>query len=869
MKMKKIISILLVVFMLFSVTGCGKKNKGGLTAPTNVSVTADGKVTWDDVKGATGYVVTVNGAEYTASGSPFTIPDTTTTAVITVKATNGTAVSPDSANCIFTGTGKKLQAPTGVTVSDNGLISWNTVEDATGYVVSINGTEYNTSGTTFSLESLYDDAKITVRATNGRTFSAPSATYTYKAKKLTVTISGKDMVPSGKSITLTATVQGAPTSAVKWSIVNGGEYATVSADGKLSAKEVTENRSVTVRATSVADGKTYADKKIAIRTKTQLTQDMLDVFNGLETIAFDGYITIDLYDIDNSSTKVESSYVIPNVKTAMNGTNWYAEYSVDANYGVQKNLYIKNNGGYACEIGVDFMNNEEYFPITESDGSKIAWEDSGYINNFKDLKLENFTFDESLWAWKWNGDISFVQKVVTSANPYDFVPTNLCLIVEDGEVMGITSVSENDYTLAYGYRAIQELTVLITYDKTKVDVPTITKFEYKEDVHAPLKEAIENMKTLNSYKVDFLLDDYNVMVGGETVTGFKETVTPDLCYFEAYEGADKTPTGDNYGYKKINDNLYNAFVKGDVDGFRATRAYETDFGEAKPGFGFVSEIFTGYALLETQAGSGVYDGRVYYVNEVMSPVASEFYYGLGNDVQLYGVFAQQGTVKGINGSQPFTPFLTVEQVNGKWYITGACFYYYLGYMYGVVFIEYSDFDAATISTSVTDKLSELAVRQTPVSYDEMEVIVSNDPTATADYNLNALEYFASVFKADEYKAAKAIEDETARKNAIDALKEEMKGKIPFFGNVLGDTFGLAMTQLYMPSGQNIAKFALQMYYDVPLDTNYTIESSVKKVCEYLESLGFVKDAYGSYYKDDIGIRPMDKDLDMMIYVWKV
>ena len=63
--------------------------------------------------------------------------------------------------------------------------------------------------------------------------------------------------------------------------------------------------------------------------------------------------------------------------------------------------------------------------------------------------------------------------------------------------------------------------------------------------------------------------------------------------------------------------------------------------------------------------------------------------------------------------------------------------------------------------------------------------------------------------------------------------------MPFFGNALGDSYGFGLTTVHY-NGENQAKPSIMFYYDVPLDTNYSIDSSMKKVSEYLLSLGFTK-----------------------------
>lgn len=91
--------------------------------------------------------------------------------------------------------------------------------------------------------------------------------------------------------------------------------------------------------------------------------------------------------------------------------------------------------------------------------------------------------------------------------------------------------------------------------------------------------------------------------------------------------------------------------------------------------------------------------------------------------------------------------------------------------------------------------------------------------------------------------------------------------MPFFGNALGDSYGFGLTTVHY-NGENQAKPSIMFYYDVPLDTNYSIDSSMKKVSEYLLSLGFTKNKHGEYSKDGIVVTAVDNDLDLMIYVWK-
>ena len=124
-------------------------------------------------------------------------------------------------------------------------------------------------------------------------------------------------------------------------------------------------------------------------------------------------------------------------------------------------------------------------------------------------------------------------------------------------------------------------------------------------------------------------------------------------------------------------------------------------------------------------------------------------------------------------------------------------------------------------------------------------------------------------------------------------KEEIEENemLPFFGSVLGDTYGFGMLTLHIPNGKKTGYMSLTFYYDVPLDIDYTINSSLEKIGEYLESLGFKDLGNGEYSKSikvkvteeieingvkiekevikekTIYVAPVDSSLDLIIYMW--
>lgn len=666
----------------------------------------------------------------------------------------------------------------------------------------------------------------------------PTPTPTPEPIVITVSISGAVEVKSGAEVAYTATVTGTTNTSVDWSIKEGNSSATIDQNGILKAKNVTEDKVITIVATSLADATAVAEQSVIIKGKVKpvLTQGMLDELKT-DKISFDGYVRINLYEY-GLFEKYYNSYQ-SSVATAMDGTNWYSSYQ-EVNSGAQVGLYYKKHNDMACQVGLNFYNEEIYEPMIDDNGRDISWEDSGLYNNFMELTIDDFTFNDDLDAWRWEytgSDSKLNDRVVASANPYNFNPISFGLIIEDGEIMGIYSISEPDYSIQVGYKAIQELIVLVTLGDV-VDVPTVNKFNRSPD-HDALATAIENMQNLDSYDVDFHEITASPYFPDPTEAGFNETITNDICHFVPYSiSYDKTTEEEihtpdpasAYGYKKINNNLYNMYQKNQNGTYSGNRAYADDFSSARPTFAFAPEIFN-YCEKDEEAGT-----LTYYVADVMSSVASTFYKGVGNDIGLYGIFATRGVV---SETYSFTPYVVVKDG----YIIEAAFYFNIGTLYGVIEIEYSNFNTATLPSDLN---VEFETRNVPSSWSELTIQVSDESSSTAeDYTMNALEYFKEFYNNDDIEST-----------------------MPFFGIPLGDTYGFGLTTIYIPIGTKDARRAVVLYYDVPLDMNYTITSSLKLVEDYLLSLGFVKNANGEFSKGDICVAPTDSSLDLMIYIWK-
>ena len=736
-----------------------------------------------------------------------------------------------------------LATPQNVSVTDDGLITWDAVEHADSYVVKINDVEYTTELTQYQVQSVVNDFTYAICAKSEQyVYSSSKWTETYtfegqgvpvKPSTVSVAISGKSEVKSGEALQLEAIVKGSVDWSVEWSIVEGGEYATITQNGELQAVEVDGDKIIRVQVVSLADRRAMAEKVITVRAKPALTQEMLDAIKE-DRIGFEGYLSISLYTIGQFE-KLETTYTT-GIKTAMDGTNWYAEYD-NTSLGIVSALYYKNHNNKACQIGVSLMNDEEYYPLTDDYGNEVSWENAGLYNGFKNLKVSDFTFNENLWQYEYTGnDPFFMQRVIASADPYDFVPAKMSLIIGDGEVLGIYSKSQDDYSILSGYKGIQELFVAINIGDI-VDVPTIAKYSH-EAIHDDLAIAIDNMHALSSYTLDYKEITASYLTTGYVQSGFTETITQTDCYFRPYSvsydsyGAEvhNYAGGDEYGYQKKSDTLYNSYSTDSDGSLYATRAYEKDFANAKPTFAFAPEIFRSYYIDEENGTT------TYYVDSVMSYVASTFYYGVGNDINLYGIFATEGV---ISETESFTPYVVVKDG----YIVEACFYFYLGSIYGVVELSYSDFNSATLPEGT---VVDFETRQVPTSWDELLITVTAQGGSTLDdYEMNALEYLQQLYG--------------------DANIAE---RMPFFGDPLGDTYGFGLSTIHIPSSSQTAKQAVVFYYDVPLDIDYTIDSSLAAIEEYLLGMGFTKNAYGEFYKDDIAVHPVDSSLDLMIYIWK-
>ncbi len=742
-----------------------------------------------------------------------------------------------------------LSAPSGINVSGNGVISWNAVENAARYEVVIDGQKYSTFNTSFEGPAGRDFSySVTAIAKSGYE-NSPAASGTHKAdlSGVVVTLSSPSEVKSGGSVQLTASVTGAVNHDVTWSVTKGSEYVSVSNSGLVTAKEVTGGfKQVEIKATSVANPEKSATRQITVLSKTELTQEMLNALSDSDYVSYVGTIDINLYTF-GLFTKYYGTHQL-DVTASMDGTYWHAGYT-NADTGLKGNLYYKNCEGIANEVKVSYMNDEDYVPLLTENEEQASWTEAGLYNNFKGLNVEDFSFNEDTWKWEYNGsDKTLAGRMVASANPYDFKASDtFSLMIDEGEVIGFYAKSEEDYALVQGYMAVQELYAYIDgYGEENVEVPKINKFEHisKDDGpdHDDLQTAIDNMRALTNYKIEYSELVGTIYTTGYTEDGFIETVTQDNCYFEPFtvdsQGNNVMTENAEYGYHKVSDNLYNTiFRNSDGNGYYASRAYEGSIDEVKPSFEFAAELFP--YITENDDGS-----VTYMVNENMTQVASRLYCGVGNDIALYGLCATLGYLNTDSGRLAFTPYVIVKDG----YITEACFYFNISYyMYGYVFLKYSDFNTATIENEA--QFAPATPRQVPTDWSQIELQVSTSSSSTEeDETVNALDYWKQLFE-----------------------DENIGNEIPFFGSALGDTFGFGLSTKSLHGG-SVALETMQLYYDVPLESDYTITTAINSVKDLLKENGYTENGRGVFTKaysgGNICVEIVDSGLDLFIHVWR-
>lgn len=141
-----------------------------LDIPANVAVSDTGLVTWNTVENADGYIVSVNGEEFAVTTNSYQHADLGLDAIIKVCATStNTDYDASLWSVEVSYVAPRLDEPTNVTVTEEGVITWDEVDGADGYTVSVNGNTVEVEENTYQLTDLTADAVIKVLATTTNT----------------------------------------------------------------------------------------------------------------------------------------------------------------------------------------------------------------------------------------------------------------------------------------------------------------------------------------------------------------------------------------------------------------------------------------------------------------------------------------------------------------------------------------------------------------------------------------------------------------------------------------------------------------------------------------------------------------------------
>lgn len=657
-----------------------------------------------------------------------------------------------------------------------------------------------------------------------------SSPFSSSVSSVEVTIGGETTLSFRQTVALTVTVTGTDNKSVSWLISDPTLVEIDDANVVKAIRDVESDTEVTLTAVSTADASKSGAITITVKAKPvvpTLTQAMLNAVQD-PRIEFSGTNEASFYSYPGNKHVEDQSH---ETSTYMKADRWTGTYA-NSITGNSQYVYCANDGGTASAISVNLMNEEEYEPLTDDSGAVLSWTDSGFTNPFIGLSAADFTFDEEQWLYRYSGSADSVLPHFASAvTAYEMTLKDVYLIVESGEIIGVKLVSTPDLKLAPGYSVIQTVTSTVNVGDV-VEVPEITKFRY-ENIHDKLAGALTKMRALTSYTTEVTLLTQGVTSAGVAVSGYKQTITGNdiLTQNGIYDKNGALVSYDDqgyYGYHAFSDTLYNSFYTVNdgesyiKNSFVAERAFTGSIDAAKPSFAFAPEIFTGYAYNQETKET------TYAVNPAMTTVATTFY-NSDIDTNSYGIFATGGK---LSETETLYPYVTVDQ-NG--YITSSCFFFDMGIIHGVLDISYSDFDTAVLPTDIDITFEQRAV---PTTWDNHTV----------------------------------IEMETDNEIAASAYLESILGvsasEVPVFENVIGDTYNIGFADKHFPPGLSYTVDAAKLWYKVPLDNDYTIESSLASVYAYLETLGYTDSGNRVYVKGNITIQPVDEGLDLYVYIYR-
>ncbi|MCR5564166.1 MAG: hypothetical protein K6F59_00020 [Gammaproteobacteria bacterium] len=175
-KIASILSLVVVASILFFTVGCEKKGKAKEAKPVDATtIQYDGKVfTWSASENAAKYNVVVNSnpsVMVVDAKFAYSAKTTDESITVTITALNSEDKAATDSQRTFTRLAKIQES--NIRFDDEGVMSWDAVENATGYIVKVNGQEKTVNVTEFNefVAGTTNNIQIRPISSDGSTFS--------------------------------------------------------------------------------------------------------------------------------------------------------------------------------------------------------------------------------------------------------------------------------------------------------------------------------------------------------------------------------------------------------------------------------------------------------------------------------------------------------------------------------------------------------------------------------------------------------------------------------------------------------------------------------------------------------------------------
>ncbi len=301
---KLVLALLIFTLSMFLLTGCQK-----VDIPEGIQI--EGRtLTWSAVRNAVGYKIKVNDDEFETAENHFTIPDAYYGRIeVSVQAYNEKKASDYSQTATFIIT-LKLNAPVNI-VQNGNTITWDKVDNATGYIIKIDGIEFFTPTNEYTVE-INEPAEIQVLAIGSEDEIILPSEYSqvFFAK---IVLAAPDNLTESNGIISWSNVVGADSYIV---LVNDiEELATSNTSISLKYKYV---GAVNIKVKAISGSDSYLDSaysflEVTLPKLTLSAPQNLSIDNGV--LVFDEVEGASSYEIYANEVLIETidmaSYIIP------------------------------------------------------------------------------------------------------------------------------------------------------------------------------------------------------------------------------------------------------------------------------------------------------------------------------------------------------------------------------------------------------------------------------------------------------------------------------------------------------------------------------------------------------------------------------